>query len=287
VPVAVPTRRALDAIKAAARDRGLPLDDMRILRDATNVLVQLAPAPIVARVPITLARLRPRAWFEQEVGLARFLARAGAPVAPPSEDVDPGPTEQDGLLVTFWKHVDHDPDRFDPGPAGRSLRELHEAMSDYDEPLPAFDRIEEVLRLLASLRPSALASENELTALRLAAEQLGEHPAGGWRPIHGDSHFNNVLWSQEGPLWTDLENACRGPVEYDLACLLWRAAPGTEDAVAAYGSYDPELAARLEPFLAVFLAAWTIAVVQRDPRPGAEAELRRRIERATAGVRRG
>jgi Phosphotransferase enzyme family len=287
VPVAVPTRRALDAIKAASRDRGLPLDGMRILRDATNVLVQLAPAPIVARVPITLARLRPRTWFEQEVRLARFLAGAGAPVAPPSEDVDPGPAEHDGLLVTFRKHVDHDPDRFEPEPVGRSLRELHEAMSDYDEPLPAFDRIEEVLRLLASLRPSALASEDELTALRLAAEQLGEPTPGGWRPIHGDSHFNNVLWSPEGPLWTDLENACLGPVEYDLACLLWRAAPGTDRAVAAYGSYDSELAARLEPFLEVFLAAWTIAVVERDPRPGAEAELRRRIERATAGVRRG
>jgi hypothetical protein len=94
-----------------------------------------------------------------------------------------------------------------------------------------------------------------------------------------------VLWSPDGPLWTDLENACRGPVEYDLACLLWRGAPGTEDAVAAYGRYDAELASRLEPYLAVFLAAWTIVVVERDPRPGARAELRRRIERATAGVR--
>lgn len=281
MPVAVPTRRALDAIEAAARARGLPVDEMRIVRDATNVLVHLEPAPIVARVPITLARLRPKAWFEQEVRLARLLARGGAPVAPPSEEVDPGPAEYDGLLVTFWQHIDHDPARFEPEPVGRSLRELHAAMSEYEEPLPVFDRIDEVCRLLDSLHPSRLVSEYDLAALRLAAEQLDEPPAGEWRPIHGDSHFNNVLWSSEGPLWTDLENACRGPVEYDLACLLWRGAPETDRAVAAYGAYDAELAARLEPFLAVFLASWTIAVVERNPSPGAEAELGRRIERAS------
>ena len=283
----VSTRRALGAITEAARERGLPGDRPRILRDATNVLVQLEPAPVVARVPITLARLRPRAWFEQEIGLARFLADAGAPVAQPATDVDPGPAEHHGLLVTFWQHVDHDPARFAPELAGRALRELHAALDDYGGALPGFHRLDEVGRLLRSLRPSEAASEDDLAALRTAHERLVEPTEDGWRPLHGDSHFNNVLWTPEGPLWTDLENACRGPVEYDLACLLWRGVPGTAEAVAAYGPYDAEVAARVEPFLAVFLAAWTIAVAERDPREGARAEARRRIERATAGVRRG
>lgn len=282
----VSTSRALGAIVEAARERGLPREGLRILRDATNVLVRLEPAPVVARVPITLARLRPRAWFEEEIRLAQFLADAGAPVAPPSPDVDPGPTECDGLLVTFWKHVDHDPARFEPGLAGRSLRELHAALAGYERPLPACDRLEEVGRLLRLLHPSPLASAEDLAALRRAHERLVAPVEDGWRPLHGDSHFNNILWTPEGPLWTDLENACRGPIEYDLACLLWRGAPGTEDAVAAYGTHDADLASRLEPFLAVFLAAWTIVVAERDPRPGARAELRRRIERATAYVRR-
>jgi Phosphotransferase enzyme family len=279
--VTVSTRRALNAIVEAARERGLPLDGLRIVRDATNVLVHLEPAPVVARVPITLARMRPRAWFEQEIGLARFLADAGAPVAPPTRDVDPGPSEHDGLLVTFWEHVDHDPARFEPAPAGRSLRELHIALAEYERPLPAFHRLDEIDRLLESHRPSALASADDLSALRAALERLEEPTPDRWRPLHGDSHFNNVLWSPDGPLWTDLENACSGPIEYDLACLLWRGAPGTDAAVAAYGPYDADLAARLEPYLAVFLAAWTIAVVERDPSAGSRAELRRRIDRAT------
>jgi hypothetical protein len=284
--VVVPTSRALRAIAEAARERALPPEG-RILRDATNVLVHLEPAPVVARVPITLARLRPSEWFEDEIRLARFLAEAGAPVAPPSTDVDPGPVDCDGLLVTFWRHVDHDPARFEPELAGRSLRELHAALDGYKGTLPAYHRLEEIGRLLDTLRPSPLASEDDLAALRAAHERLEAPAEDGWRPLHGDSHFNNVLWSPDGPLWTDLENACRGPIEYDLACLLWRGAPGTAEAVLAYGSFDADLAASLEPFLAVFLAAWTIVVVERDPSAGARAELRRRIERATADVRPG
>lgn len=282
-PVAVPTQRALAAVVAAAADRGLPVDGLRILRDATNVLVQLEPAAVVARVPITLARLRDRGWFEQEIELVRFLARAGAPVAPPSEDVDPGPDERDGLLVTFWQHVDHDPARFDASLAGHALRELHGALAAYEGELPTFDRLEEVGRLLATLRPSDIASEADLAALRGAHDGLAAPPAEGRRPLHGDSHFNNLLWSPNGPLWTDFENACTGPTEYDLACLLWRGAPGTDEAVAAYGPHDAAIAAAVEPYLALFLAAWTIVVVERDRRPGAAAEARRRIERATRG----
>ncbi len=279
----VSTARALSAIMEAARERGLPRSRPRILRDVTNVLVHLEPAPVVARVPITLARLRPATWFETEIRLARWLADAGAPVAPPTAAVDPGPAEHDGLLVTFWDYVDHDPDRVEPEFVGRSLRELHEALAGWQETLPAFDRLDEIRVLLESLRPSPVASEDDLARLRAALGRLPAPPPADWRPIHGDSHLNNVLWSPEGPLWTDLENACLGPIEYDLACMLWRDAPGTGQAVAAYGPYDGPLAERLEPFLALFLAAWTIAVVERAPSAEALAEARRRIERATTG----
>lgn len=137
--------------------------------------------------------------------------------------------------------------------------------------------------MLATLRPSHIASEADLAALRGVHEGLAAPPAEGRRPLHGDSHFNNLLWSPSGPLWTDFENACSGPIEYDLACLLWRGAPGTDEAVAAYGAHDDAIAAAAEPYLALFLAAWTIVVVVRDPRPGAAAKARRRIERATRG----
>jgi hypothetical protein len=274
----VPRDRAVAAAVAVGRAHGLLVDRPRVVRDLTNVLVHLEPAPVVARVPVTLARLRPPEWFAHVLGLARFLADAGAPVAPPADGVDPGPHAHDGLLVELWAHVDHDLARFDAAAAGRSLRELHDALAAYPGPLPSCDRLDEVGRLLASLAPSAAVPESDLTLLREAHAQLRGEPVPHGRPLHGDAHFGNILWSPGGPLWTDLENACRGPVEYDLAALVWRGKDGTLEAVAAYGDHDPVAVERVTPFLALFLAVWTIPIVERDGwSAGGRAELARRI----------
>jgi hypothetical protein len=253
-----------------------------VLRDLTNLLVHLAPAPVVARVPLTLSRLRGPGWFRGEVELAGFLERAGAPLARLAGGVDPGPHEHGGLIVTFWAYIDHDPDRADGAAAGRSLRELHDALSGWTGTLPSCDRLGEVARLLALLEPSDLVSAEELEALRgLCAAR---RPLAPGRPLHGDSHLRNILWSPEGPLWTDLENVCSGPVEYDLACLSWRRQPGTTEALAAYGAHDERLRDELEPVLALFLAAWTIVVVTRVPTAEGAEEARRRIRRALGFV---
>lgn len=275
----VPTERALAAIAAVARSHGLPVDRMHVVRDLTNVLVHLQPAPIVARVPVTLARLRDREWFAQVLALADFLAELGAPVAPPARDVDPGPHGRDGLLVEFWSYVDHDSSRFDAKSAGRSLRELHEALATYPEPLPGYDRFDEVAALLDLLEPSEHVSAGDLAVLRDAHGRLTDDPILPGAPLHGDAHFRNILWSPDGPLWTDLENVCSGPVEYDLAAIAWRRLDGMDDALAAYGDYEEEVVERVTPALALFLAAWTIPIVERDRwSEGGKAELRRRID---------
>lgn len=157
------------------------------------------------------------------------------------------------------------------------------ALARWPGELPPFDRLDEIGRLLDLLRPSEVASAAELDALRAAHARRAREPR-PWpgRPLHGDSHFANLLWTPTGPLWSDLENLCSGPVELDLACIAWRDRPGTDEALAAYGPYDPDVLAAVTPFLALFLAAWTIAVVERSPTPDRVAEAKRRIARATA-----
>lgn len=281
----VTTERAVNAALGAARRAGLSTSEPRVLRDLTNVLVHLAPAPVIARVSITLARTRGPDWFAQELRLAAFLAEAGAPVAPPASSIDPGPHEVDGLYVGFWAFVEHDPSRADPAGAGRALAELHEALDLYPEPLPACERLDEIGRLLELLRPSQAASEEDLEALRATQAKLSREQLPRGRPLHGDAHLGNLLWTPAGPRWSDLENACSGPVEWDLACIAWRQAPGTSEAIAAYGAHDADLVEAAFPFLALFLAAWTVVVAERRPTEAALAEARRRIERATALVR--
>jgi Ser/Thr protein kinase RdoA (MazF antagonist) len=269
------TERALAALLAVARQLGLPTGDARVVRDLTNLLVHLAPAPVVGRVQLTLSRLRGDAAAVTEVRAAAFLADRGAPVVPPADEVDPGPHRRDGYLVTFWRLVDHDPARADAAAAGRALRDLHHAFAGFDGTLPTCDRLDEIGSLVASFPPSP-----ELGELASFAERL---PPLDGPPIHGDAHLRNVLWTPAGPLWGDLENVCRGPVAYDLACLRFRPTPESEAAIAAYGAHR-DVDAML-PYVTLFLAAWTPVVAQRAGTDDARAEARRRIERALAYAR--
>jgi Phosphotransferase enzyme family len=264
--------RALAAVRAAARAQGLPTESPVIVRDLTNVLVHLAPAPVVARAPVTLARLRGKEWFEEEMRLARFLAERNAPIAPPADEVDSGPHERDGFQITFWRWIDHDPERLDARAAGHALSELHATLGDYRGELPTCDRLDEVRGVLATLDRSA-----EIEELSAFAERLD---ALDGRPLHGDAHLGNVLWSPAGPLWNDLENACRGPIEYDLACLRFRGLPAADEAIAAYGTHDPARIDEVMPHLTLALAAWTQLVVERSDVPSHHEEARRRIARA-------
>jgi thiamine kinase-like enzyme len=122
-------------------------------------------------------------------------------------------------------------------------------------------------------------SREDIDGMRAVRDLLAAQPLPPLRPIHGDSHFNNILWTPDGPRWTDFENLCAGPVEFDLACISWRERPENEAAFAAYGPHDEELRARMEPYLALFLAPWTVVIAERRPDHGID-EARRRVRKA-------
>jgi aminoglycoside phosphotransferase (APT) family kinase protein len=274
------TARAVEGAVAVARAHGLRVDEPVILRDLTNVLVRLDPSPVVARVPRTLSRLRGHDWFALEVRVVSWLADAGAPVAAPSTLLDPGPHEHDGLVVSFWEVVDHDESRFDAAAGGRALHELHAALESCPEELPPFDRLDEIARLLDLLQPSDLVSQEEIDGMRAVGALLATKPVPPLRPIHGDAHLRNLLWTPDGPRWTDFENLCAGPVEYDLACISWRGRPEDAAALHAYGPHDERLRSRMEPYVALFLAPWTLTIAERHPIPEGIEEARRRVRRA-------
>ena len=270
----------VEAAVSVARELGLRVEEPVVLRDLTNVLVRLDPSPVVARVPRTLTRLRGPDWFALELRVVAWLARVGAPVTAPTTLIDPGPHEQGGFLISFMEAVDHDDGRADAASAGGALRELHRALVDCPEELPDFRRLDETRALLDLLHPSDLVSQYEIDGMREVVALLGESPPPPLRPIHGDSHLGNVLWSPRGPLWTDFENVCAGPVEYDLACISWRDRPQDKGALEAYGPHDERLRESMEPYVALFLAPWTVTIVERHPSPGGIEEARRRISRA-------
>jgi hypothetical protein len=257
------SQTAVAAALAAAQAQGLRCDEPVVLRDAWHVLVHLRPLPLVARVssPIPFPQgPKPEAVL-RELAVAGHAARAGAPVIPPADDVDPGPHHHGGHIVTFWRYV-QPRGEVDPTAAGRGLRAIHEALLDYDGELPPIGHPAEIGEMLDSVESSP-----DVELLRRLVS--GPTDLGG-QALHGDAHLYNCLASEAGLLWHDLETACRGPREYDLAALVLRERtdggdPAARQALAAYGSHDSDLLDELLPVYAAWVYASFLLAIPRRP----------------------
>lgn len=232
---------------AVARKLGIACDRPVVLAEGMSTVVHLPPSPIVARVTRVAHLIRPMKEVTGTVDLARALPRL---VVQPSDQVDPGPHIADGRYVTFWTHVETIPAT--PTEAGTSLRALHEAARPYNGRLRGFDPRPEALRIadLIGGQPGAV--------LRAAANRMNR-PELTEQAVHGDAHVGNAL---AGGLWLDLDEACFGPPEWDLACLrhcsffFGELERETREALAAYGSYDERAVAELDSLVVLFTAAW-------------------------------
>ncbi len=269
------TRRALVAVTRLARRLGLPPDEPVVLSNRGNLLVRLAPAPVVARVATLTGtwRLDPMAWLAREVAVAGFVAQRGGPVVPPAADA--GPYWQDGLAISLWQHVVARDEEPGPADVGTALGRLHLAARDCPADLgglhPATDQITDGLTVLER---EAVVDTGTIAALRarhIAA--LADLRAAGGEPIviHGDAHHGNLL-DVGGWLWIDLEETGRGPAAWDLATMTSRCSAA--DGLVALRAYaaethtDVPTAMELAPFRRVRdieAAVWTLCVSQSYP----------------------
>jgi aminoglycoside phosphotransferase (APT) family kinase protein len=261
--------RAVRAAVAVAAANGLTGVEPRVLADGSNVLVHLAPAPVVARVAAATALARAgAATFSRDLAVAAHLVSAGVPVVAPSAELPPGPHRRDGRALSFWTFVRHEAGAVGPAEFAGLLAGLHAALRTFPGDLPAAPPLD-VAPIAARLRGHPIAPDALLADLLADAERLTAELAASPLPrqaLHGDAHPGNLLHTPGGPVWTDFEDTWRGPVAWDLACLAHTGRLAGRAAVAAYPDRpDPAL---LRPFLAarrVQGVAWSLLFAARDP----------------------
>ena len=284
-----PVASSLAAAQAVARQHGVACDEAVPIAAGSNVLVHLKPAPVVARVMTGTAVLHDDAeqWLAREVAVGAFLAERTDLVVPPSDILPPGPHEQDGLWMTLWKFVPQDEQapRPEPRELGRSLRGLHAALADFPGDLAPLSEIRDWLeRLLAELRPSPALTQRDIDWLRFELDALTPavfESSLATQALHGDASMSNLLRTDSGLVWNDLEDVCAGPVAWDVSGLVASArargqsAKFIEELLAAYG--DPGVEG-LETFLeahALYDIVWQAFEARRRPHA---------MERAAAGL---
>jgi hypothetical protein len=250
--------RAVAAATSAASALGLTVDRAAILHASNRLALRLLPSDVVARVA-TAAHGAARV----EVDLALQLAGTDSPVGALDPRVPPGVYERDGFEITLWSYYAPQPSReLSPARYAEALARLHLGMQQLDVAIPHFtDRVREAEQLVGNpdLTPALSETDRSLltSTFRTVTRAIGERRAAE-QVLHGEPHPGNVLNTEEGPLFIDLETCCRGPVEFDLAHV-------PEDVSARYPDIDQELLRECRILVLAMVAAWRLDPGDRLP----------------------
>ncbi|GAA3850209.1 aminoglycoside phosphotransferase family protein [Streptomyces sedi] len=219
-------RRAVGAARGIADALGLAADEALVLQDSNKLTARLLPCDTLARIAPAGpgdAGAEARKLARWEIDLARRLVDAGCPVGAPDPRVAPEAHERDGFAVTFWTyHAPPVPPRaLSPVEYAGALARLHAGMRALDVAAPRFtERVAYAGALVADrARTPELAEDDRqllVDTLRDAGRAVAER-GGAEQLLHGEPHPGNLLVTEGGPLFIDLETCCRGPVEFDLA----------------------------------------------------------------------
>ncbi len=245
-------KRAAAATTSMVSALGLRADDAVVLQNSNKLSLRVLPCDVFARVAHSgreVARL--------EVELAGRLAAAGSPVAALEPRVEPRVYRRDGFAITLWTYYAsvRPPEgaRTAYAAYADALERLHSGMRELDLEVPHFtDRVEEARQLVASrdqtpalddedraLLADTLATRRKAIGERGAVEQL----------LHGEPHPGNLLHTETGPRFIDLETCCRGPIEFDLA-------HAPEEVGEHYPGVDPDLHRDCRILMHAMVAAW-------------------------------
>lgn len=236
------------AIEVAAQ-LGLHVGDAVLIQETNHTLVWLRPYPIIAKVG---TRSGSAVALNHEYEVASALTTAGAPIAPLLPDVRPIRDLHTGFLVTFWTRLDNEATAGQVD-VGLSLQSLHEAMARITVELPNFRvGLERTLVALSDDARMAALSTEDRVFLRNAFSDLMQSLNGFTFPeqgLHGEPHEGNYLSTRTGLRWIDFEDACRGPLEWDLAFL-------AEEARAVFENVDRPLLELLMTLNSARVATW-------------------------------
>lgn len=276
------------AAEEIAATHGIVPDRCDVLQDGHTLVLRLTGSLVARVVADSDGPRQGSGWYSREIAVAEHLARLGAPVIPVHPQLPPGPYEHLGYTLNFWQYVTTVDQEPEPAAVGHTLFHCHHVLRSFMDPLPALGIPTETRALLETLDPHGMFDDAAVILLkdRLACslEALRSFPM---QPLHGDAHPGNLLNTTQGLLWTDWEDTFSGPVEWDLASIIWNARILEEDhatadgILAAYreagGSVDESALHHSMVARAAVMSAW-YPILYPDAGPARLEKLARRLD---------
>ncbi len=236
-PAAMPSLDLpIRAATETALAHGIRPDRCEVLQNGSTLVLRLTETLVARVVQDQDGPRQGLAWFARETAVASHLTRHGAPIIPLHPALPPGPHEHLGYPLNFWQYVTAVSTAPDPAQIGQTLHQCHATLRDLPESLPTLAILTESLSILSArtLFPSPIRDLLE-RHLKTSIEQMHRAPH---QPLHGDAHEGNLMVTADGLLWTDWEDAFAGPVEWDLASVIWNRLILDEDPTTAHTLLD-------------------------------------------------
>lgn len=240
-------------LQTAAANFGLTEVMPKILSCGGNIIIHLAPHPIVARVAAFTPEQDPQIGkkLEHELRVASHLHEEGVPVLLPVHFSQEGPLELDGHWMTFWEYIPQTALPFpSPSEAVNIVNTLTLAMEQYTGELPilgVWDRIHQSVTRLSDHpddRIQRLIHKFYEIDQQMRAESLLLIPS------HGDAHARNLMPSPRGWLWTDFEDVSLMPRYWDMVSFVANLAlfKGEQEPTLRFMINRPDIVADREAF---------------------------------------
>jgi hypothetical protein len=259
---------AVRAAVSVAAGLGVRCEEPVVLADGANVIVHLSPAPVVAKVAASTPAVRDVGeWLHREIDIASFLGAAGIPAMAPSREVPPTVHRGDGHIMSFWTYMAASDALADETTIGSMLRDLHTAFRSYLEPMPVLAPLGDIPAFLARPQSHISATDRAILAetyQRLTADLARVETQA--QALHGDAGAGNLMAAGGRWIWHDFEDACSGPVAWDLAASTANARRDRGAILAAYGdTVDPDQLRTCEQLRRLHLTVWYALYAERLP----------------------
>jgi thiamine kinase-like enzyme len=187
--------------------------------------------------------------------------------------------------MNFWQFVTSTNTPPLPSEIGRTLHQCHLLLRSFAGPLPKLAILTESLSILKTRDLFPKGTLDDLVRhLTQAIDILHTAPH---QPLHGDAHMGNLMQTTDGLLWTDWEDTFSGPIEWDLASIIWNAQILDEDhdtvdqILSAYtqtgGQINRDYLHQSLIARAVVMISW-YPILYPNPNADRQAKLQRRLD---------
>jgi hypothetical protein len=215
---------AILAAHHVAEQYGIVPDRCVVLQDAHTIVVRITDTLVARIVTDTTGPRSGTAWLACETAIAAHLSHRRAPIIPLHPALPPTAHEHDGYAMNFWTYVTAVDAPPAPADMARTLHQCHRMLSDFDQALPALAILHESLTILEQEPVQRSLTQESIALLSHhlidSLEKLAPLPQ---QVLHGDAHMGNLMMTTDGLLWSDWEDAFLGPIEWDIASLIWNA----------------------------------------------------------------